>query len=213
MNRLVRSVSLRRQGSVTHGDDGVTLVETIVAISLIGIIMSALITFFIGGVQATNGYRLRQQASVLADQAVERVNALKPAAINSGRDPVTEAVVWSKATSLGLSTSDTLESPDATALSGAGATAALPTSPVQQTLDGHVYYVWYVVGKCFQKVASSGTAATCTSVIPTGTYVTNYRVLISVDFPQAGSVCTSGSCRFVTSTIVNAGIDTTFNNS
>jgi type II secretory pathway pseudopilin PulG len=73
-HRQRRSVGFYRR----YGDNGFVLLETLVAISLISVVMAAFTTFFVNTVAFTSQQRATQIATLIANSAVEMVRAAPP---------------------------------------------------------------------------------------------------------------------------------------
>src|ERR1700709_1346692 len=80
-----RRINARMRRRV-RSDDGFVLLETLVAISLISVVMAAFTTFFINSVANTNQQRAAQAATQLADSAVDLIRSLPASDVTSGHD-------------------------------------------------------------------------------------------------------------------------------
>lgn len=197
----------RPPGAPPRDESGFTLVEVIVSIVLIGIVMTSLVTFFVSSVTAVNNLASRQLGAQLADDASERVRALKSTQLVTGRDHQSVDAQWDSAVpAVAGYLSGTTRVWDGTAAYPSGATATLPTSPTQAIVVGGLTYWqnWYV-GTCWQPKVSSG-EVTCAA---TGT-VRFFRVVVAVTWQDKH--CAASTCAYVTSTLVNsASTDPVFN--
>ena len=185
------------------------MVEMIVALVIIGIIMTALGSFFVSTVSATSRQGSSQAAVQLADDAIERVRAMDPTAIATGRDQTSSTTQWN-APVTGVAAYETGMSMayDPNVTSG-GATATLPTVGSPVTVNGLTYKQNWYIGKCWQPWLSGGS---CTVVAnPTSnTYASFYRVVVAITWSD--SICTSSACVFIATTLVsNALNDPQFN--
>ena len=174
-------------------DDGFGLVEAIVSIMLISIVLAALTTFFVSSMRVIRVQGGRQTAVQLATEAVERVRALEPATLVSGRDQQSVDAQFASPVA-GVDLHDTQKVHDAHAASGAGASATLPTTYRTVTLDGVAYKQYWYLGKCWQP--KGGGACTATSG-----YAALYRVIVAVTWTEAA--CTGG-CVYLTSTLISS---------
>lgn len=203
----------RRRLAVT-GEDGFILMESIIAISLITIIMGALTVFFTSTIQTSNHLRFDQSAAQLADSAVEQVRAIDATSITSGRDSASVTTQNSAAPALVRTSWLPTMSPvsDASAPAGAGATpcpstagcALLPTVPLAKSVGTRTFNVNYYVGACYRP--NVGSAATCAATNVSG-YLPYLRVVVAVTW--ADSSC--AQCLYITSTLANASADPLFN--
>ncbi|MEU8662571.1 Ig domain-containing protein, partial [Actinoplanes philippinensis] len=93
---------------------------------------------------------------------------------------------------------------DGDAADGAGATAKLPTTPLEQTLNGLIYRQHFYIGGC---VRPSATASECVSASAAATagksaVIPFYRVIVAVTWP--GRLCPAGTCSYVTSSLIGS---------
>ena len=75
-------------------DGGLSLIEVLVSLILIGIAMTAFTTFFVGMISATNGQSTRQAAVQVLDGSIEQLRALKGSAVVTGRDQQSTKAQW-----------------------------------------------------------------------------------------------------------------------
>src|ERR1700744_5102934 len=116
------------------------MVEMIVALVIIGIVMTALGSFFVTTVSATARQGTSQSAVQLADDGIEQVRALKGASAVNGRDCASSTTQWgSPVTGVAAYETDMTMACDSSAANGAGATATLPTTGKQATVNGLTY--------------------------------------------------------------------------
>ena len=94
--RLDARLSRRGQGDPARSggrrEDGFVLLETLVAISLISVIMAAFTTFFVNSVANVNQQRSTQTATMLADSAVDLMRSLPPSDLVVGNTPSSQTV-------------------------------------------------------------------------------------------------------------------------
>jgi prepilin-type N-terminal cleavage/methylation domain-containing protein len=180
-------------------DAGVTLVEVLIAIMLIGIVMSALATFFVTTLSVTNLQSARQWAAQLAGNATERVRALKGSAVADGRVKCAATTPCAIPVS-GVDLGDMQEwdYPD-------GTPAALPIGSTPAVVNGISYGQNWYVGKCWQAVSGGDCDST-----PAAGDVEFYRVIAAMTWPDRH--CKGSVCSYVTSTLVSdAAGDPIFN--
>jgi prepilin-type N-terminal cleavage/methylation domain-containing protein len=192
---------------VGAGDDaGFSLVETIVAIALIGIVMTSMSAFLVTSVSVTSQQSGRKGAIQIADDATELVRALKGSALLTGRDSASVDTQWALGTanpviSSYLSTMD--KAWDTTASGGSGATAPLPTTEKSVTLNAVAYGQHWYVGRCWQPTAGGDCVATAGDV-------GFFRVVVAVTWSEKH--CPASACSYVTTTLVSsAASDPVFN--
>jgi type II secretory pathway pseudopilin PulG len=184
------------------------MVETIVAIAVIMVVMGSLTGYFVSTTRINHLQGERQIAVQLADDAMERVRALKAGALLTGRDKESVENQWGDPTKVGavsrmLAEEHTRMEFDGNAAPGAGATAALPTSPRTVTLSGISYRQHFYIGICERP---GQVAAECVAA-PSGTAgsIPFYRVIVAVTWPNAR--CTDGLCSYVSSSLITRKSD------
>jgi hypothetical protein len=185
-------------------DSGFTLVETVVAIMVVMVVTASLTGLFITTSRIAHLHGDRQIAIQLADDAMERVHALKVAAVLSGRDQKSVRAQWDApldAVSVMLDDSVTDIVYDDGAADGAGAAAKLPTTPLEQTLNGLTYQQHFYIGSC---VRPNATASECVASARAGktTAIPFYRVIVAVTWP--GGLCPENSCTYVSSSLIGS---------
>lgn len=207
----------RRTGRVRRDDGGFLLIESMVAIAVVTIVMTALAVLLISVNSATTRQRNAQTASRLAVSALDRARAVGAAGAVSGRDATSSNTQLTttpatpdfpaNAPSVKPWLATMTPAVDSTAHDGDGAGAAVPTVAVHQTFDGSTFSVSYFVGYCWR--ATSGDAGDCGST-ESGTDPIQYvRVVVAVAWP--GSSCGSIGCDFVAATLLNGSGDPVFN--
>ncbi|MET0495480.1 MAG: putative Ig domain-containing protein [Actinoplanes sp.] len=196
------------------GDGGFTLVEVLVSIAVIVTVMAAVAPFLTESLMVSNQQRGRQVAIQVANDALERVRALDPSSLLTGRgEPETERQ-WSEAPG---DVQDYLQAmrpasdPMLPATSTSGRTAPLPTMPYAITVNGVVYEQQWYVGLCGQAKALARPdpgeldLGDCT---PAATAVPFFRVVVTVTWQHRA--CTDERCLYVASTLVSKGTDPVF---
>jgi len=194
-------------------DDGFTLIEVVVALSLMSVVMLATLGVFIGTMKSSSLDQRRQGAVQAADQAMEQVRAVTPtfdasglSQLVAGRTSTAVAAQWSSVGTL-VDTSQTNQAydPNATAQSTPviPLTQAPPTGPV---IAGQPYTVNTLIGTCYLT-----TASVCNAANATGSQEM-FRVIVLVTWaPGAGVHCANGQCAYSVSTLIDPGTDPTFN--
>ena len=118
----------RRAERVVRSEEGFTIIEMVVAISLLAIVLPVFAWTFRDTTSAASSARLREVAGTVADSALDNARAVVPA------------------TTL-LAAGTVVTSPPAPVdLTSTVAPVALP--PQQTTLNGHVYSATTYVGEC-----------------------------------------------------------------
>ncbi|MDQ6851865.1 MAG: putative Ig domain-containing protein, partial [Actinomycetota bacterium] len=197
------------------GDGGFILLESVIAISVITVIMSAVGAEFVNGLISTSQQRTQQVAVQVADSAVEQIRALHASDLIVGRDSasVTNQLSVAQSSTAWASVQPWLSkmdpAVDASAAAGSGATAALPTSAVPQKPANVSYAVNNYLGWC--AVAAGTTDCVAPSAItgfPAPAVTKFIRAVVAVTW--SSSRCGSNACTYVTSTLVSADSDPTF---
>jgi type II secretory pathway pseudopilin PulG len=188
-------------------DDGFVLIESIVTISLITVVMTALASFFLNGIASTNHQRAQQTAAQVANSAVETVRGLHASDLLTGHDTSSVSSQFSAApASVQPWLASMNAAADTSAAAGSGATAAIPTGAVTQTLNNVAYQVNDYLGWCGVPTDGSGTDCTSAAVSIGIKYL---RAVVAVTWPDAR--CPASTCAYVTSTLLSAADDPTFN--
>ena len=165
------------------GDDrGFILLESIIAISLVTIIMGALGAEYVTDLLTTSHQRAEKVAVQLADTAVEGLRALHPSDLLTGRDRtsvVTErnALTAIPAVSSWIASSSGVLAYDLSASSG-GSSATVPTTAVTQTPGTTPFSVW--------EYLDCNTTATSGSCLSTSSGVNFIRATVAVVLDPAG---------------------------
>jgi prepilin-type N-terminal cleavage/methylation domain-containing protein len=187
------------RGRAAKRDDGVSLIEVLVAIAVVGIVMTAVASFFIRTVAATGQQRGKQIATHIADSAMERVRALKGSSVADGRQ-ASDATPATPTPIVALPpATEWYNKPPATG------GALLPVDPETVTVAGLNYQRYWYVGRCRMPVVVLLGGTDCSLTPPASTSVPMFRVVVAVTWKDKG--CTGGNCKFVTSTLVSAEAD------
>jgi Tfp pilus assembly protein PilV len=187
------------------GDDGFVLLESVVAISLITVIMTAMATFFIGAVDSTNQQRSRQIAAQIANSSVETIRGLPASDLLTGHDTTSVAAQYAAASSTVQPWLTSMsQASDPLAPVGSGATAAIPTVAVVQTVNNIAYGIQSYLGTC--GLTSSG--GDCT-IAGEATGIKYLRAVVAVTWED--NLCPSDTCTYLTATLLNQDDDPTFN--
>ncbi|MEV8505165.1 putative Ig domain-containing protein [Actinoplanes sp. NPDC051475] len=194
------------------GDEGLSLLEVMMSIFVIGTVMAAVAPFLVTSMALSNRQRSDQAAVQVANGGIERVRALKAQSLAVGRDMATATAQWTTAPKQVADLLDhTLMVTDPKAGPDDGPKAPLPTDAVEVTINNTVYEQEWYVGNCWQaKVAPTpaptGTP-TATPCDKTDTGVPFFRVVVSVKWKHAAC---PNDCIYVASTLVSRATDPTF---
>lgn len=207
MSCVVRRCRLPRRAV---GDQGFTLVETLVGILMLGIVMSALTAFFITALHDTAQSDARNVAQTLADAALGQVSTATPselAACTANTSYWSAPAPGAAPYLANLATPPPVPSPSVPCTSSLG--QLFSGTGESQTVSGQAYRLTGYLGTCFQPVGTTSTSAQCSTASGTG-YVPNYRVVIAVSWSR-GADCGASGCSYVTSTAANTCPDPLFN--
>jgi prepilin-type N-terminal cleavage/methylation domain-containing protein len=207
-------------------EKGFTLMEVVISLSLLAIIASAALYFFIGGTRAVTHQQRSHGAVALANDAMEEAFSWVPTASTTGTSGLvvgrTQAEVlaaWGLAATANVSgVADTFPAWD---------TATLP-APIDGTGDdvidltssatesGSVYQVTTLIGTCYR---SEGTADDpCDNTVgdeagtPVGGFVRLMRVIVTVAWPDTVGSCGGTSCSYEISALIDPNSDVEWNN-
>jgi prepilin-type N-terminal cleavage/methylation domain-containing protein len=189
-------------------DDGFTLVETVVALGLIGVVMAALVSFFVQSTAVRRKQADMQGAAQAAMAAMERVSLLTGRSVLQGRSDAAVAAQWAAPAPGVGAYLDPAKTDRAWDESGAPE-AALPTVPQPVTVGGQPsrYRQSFYVGRCWQPLR----AGECV-VVPEAdraARIPMYRVVVAVTWNSKD--CAASLCSYVTAVLIGANAaDPTF---
>jgi prepilin-type N-terminal cleavage/methylation domain-containing protein len=198
-------------------DAGFSLVETLTSIAIIGVVMTALTTFFVSSTTTLNKQRGMQTAVRIAHSGVDLVKSLPGSTIVAGRSAksVNEQFRQLKAGEIpglvpnlikGVDVLGLLETmqPAADAQMNPLADSPNPVLPIKadpETFNNATFNRYYFVGSC--QLPLGGTV--CSLLSPPGTLLNFYRVVVAVTWhDDRGCASTGGVCSYVTQTLVSA---------
>lgn len=202
-------------------ESGMTLIEVVVAISLIGIISAAAIGLSITSQKGTSVQQRQELAVTIASEAMEAANAQSSATnpttgmsyLYQGRTEAQVEAAWTA--NLGVSGL-------AATYMGWDTAAVVPpvqTLPISNLVvrNGTEYTVYTLLGTCYMPTTSAG--GDCTKVagsdtappstVPADRAALN-RVIVVVRW-TAGSGCATSGCSYQATTLVDAHSDLLWN--
>ena len=214
----------------TPSDAGFSLVETLTSIAIIGIVMTALTTFFVRTTTTLNTQRGLQTAVRLAHDGVDLVKSLPGATIVAGRgglDAKQQLDALKAGTIPGLrlpslrNLLDTMTpafDADLGPLAKSAPAPALPIEPKVDTVNNTAFKQYWFVGSCNMPLGNLSILkpeqlGVCSLVSLPGILVPFYRVIVAVTWNNdRGCASTGGVCHYVTQTLVSAAAtDPVFN--
>jgi prepilin-type N-terminal cleavage/methylation domain-containing protein len=193
-------------------DRGFSLVETLASIAIMGVVMTALTTFFVSTSNTVNKERGLQMAVRLAHDGLELVRSLPGSSIVVGRSSkdVLNQLKTDTIPGLDLTQLLTTMTPavditlDATASS---LNPVLPVLPEPLTVNDALFKRHWFVGTCVMALGG----ADCGLSTPSANPLPFYRVVVAVTW-QNSRACAGGECSYVTQTLVSAAsADPVFN--
>ncbi|HUB68854.1 MAG TPA: prepilin-type N-terminal cleavage/methylation domain-containing protein [Acidimicrobiales bacterium] len=213
--RIARVVEKLRERSANRPDGGFTLIEVVIAISLLVIMLIPVADAYITSISASEDAHTREVASMLADTALDQARAIDAtknggSGLLKGRLSAAVSAEWASPAA-GLSTTSGILADTTLAYDSdtGDTTAVLPTSPVTESVGGQTFQVYYYVGTCTEPSYNSGgsTSNTCTS--SAGNYQM-YRVIVDVTWNAPRGGCGSAGCYYITSTLISGTSDPGF---
>lgn len=192
------------------GDEGFSVVETLVALAVLAITMAASGPFFINSLASVNKQRTKQAAIQLANTAMEQVRGLKGTALLSGRSvKATQAQFDAAPASVKpyLATMEVVGDPVIKDVdSTVGADAPISTAEQKVTVEGTTYRQNIYVGNCEVYLTTTNTEC----VYPKGTaapadttkILQFFRVVVLVTWPDNTCSTTPGVCSYIATTLV-----------
>lgn len=196
------------RSSRAAAEDGLSLIEVLVAIVVISVVAVGSATLCITGLAAAATQERRQIAVTIASSTMETISGTQVSALFTSRAKTAVQAGWT-ANSTVPGVSQTYPVWDAT--SGTPAIAVGPTTVAQA---GTNFTVQTVLGYCFQPLAGgdcTAPGATATSTLPTvpTTAMKLIRAIVIVKW-TAGRSCPA-SCSYVSSTLIDPSADLNWN--
>ncbi|MCL3862849.1 Ig-like domain-containing protein [Actinotalea sp. K2] len=210
-------------------DSGLTLIEVIVSLVLLGIVATAALYFFIQGTQTTSHLQRSQNAVAVANEAMERAYAVNPmtaggstiSGLAVGRRQVDVEAAWSALAALnidGLDETYPLWDPDTGLTTSDNATVPLV---VTRAHSGQQYTVTTLVGVCYRPSNVVSTDQVCSKLpgvpsalaedaTPPG-MLRMLRVTTVVTWPSTSGQCAGDQCSYHLSGLVDRSSDLKWN--
>ena len=227
MKRINRLMSNMPIPYARVADSGMSLIEVIVAISIMGIVATSAILLAISSVASTTTQQRRQVAVAVASNAMETVtaytlalnNATGESRIYDGRLQGKVSAAWTASTgSPGVGTTYPRWDTSATVTSRPVIsidTANPVNDPTPKTvLNGTEYRVRTLIGACYQPNSGGVCALLSGQSVPPTTEPAGYskliRVMVIVSW-TAGDGCAAGACTYQTTTLLDPHQDLKWN--
>jgi len=187
-------------------DGGFTLVETIVALGIVGTVMAALAGFFVRSSTTQHHQADTQVAAQLAAGSMDYVSQLPGDNVLLGRTQAGVQGEWQAPAAAGyLNGASTQPAWQDPSLPASPAVQGLPTAPetIQLTSDSTPYQRWWYVGLCWQR--TTGGDCTVVSTVLQAGYVPMYRVVVVITWNAPD--CGTGKCQYVASMLTESTLD------
>jgi prepilin-type N-terminal cleavage/methylation domain-containing protein len=222
--------SARRAASA---DEGFTLIEVMMSLTLIAITMAALGPFFTNSLQSVTKQRGTQSAVDLANSAMEQVRALRGSSLVAGRGENRVRAQWAAAPAVLKPYFDTMKGMPAVGNTAAGVgllwddptftattlgdDAPVSTATQSMAVDSLTFSRTIYAGACDRVLTATSTGTTMGSCVdPSTVTVTDptkdlkfFRVVVLVVWSEKGCTAT-GTCTYVASTLVSRAAEPTF---
>jgi hypothetical protein len=211
------------------GDEGTTLVETLMSLALVMTAMAAMGTYFVNSVLVVSGQRTAQTAAQVANTAIEQIRGLRgnSLAANHGKDRVTQQ--WAAAPAVvGPYLTDMDPAYDGFAALTLGDDSAVSTATQSVRSDGTTFSRTIYVGECYlytglpantANAYSNDVSNNCQPRALPGDQLLGkfrdgprelqfYRAVVLLTWTGHG--CAGETCNYVVSTLVSREAEPTF---
>jgi prepilin-type N-terminal cleavage/methylation domain-containing protein len=206
-----RGSEMRSEHGRRHGDEGFTLVEMLVALTVLSVTMTGLGTFFVNSSVAVAQQRDQRNAAVLASNVLEQIRALEEAALLDGRGQQKVDQQFSEARVGPFKDKlkpyfDNMKAEGIAGTTG-GENAALPTARKTSGVSGTTFGQTVFVGPCEVYVVLNDN---CVRPLEVGdpkrptdetTILQYFRVVVLIDWQNKG--CTANICGHIASTLIS----------
>ncbi len=203
------------RAATAGGDEGFTLVETLVSVAIIAVVMLGVGAAFIATASGTDAAGSRQVAARVATDGLDLVHALGVNGVTTGRGLTSTQTQWTGRPSAVSTLFGTLSMAyDATATADSGkvactaavttSCAALPTTPTAVPVDGVVYNQSFYIASCFLNSAQTCLGGAIAGTVPMD------DVVVAVTWKS--KACAKNTCSYAVSTLMaDTTVDPQFN--
>ncbi|WP_170207817.1 Ig-like domain-containing protein [Rarobacter incanus] len=195
-------------------DAGMSLIEVIVALTLIGMVATAAAMFFISGLTTTKKLQSDQVAATVANQALDAARAVSPQPAKTGdlsgilrgraKSDVEAAFAANAADSSDLVKTDVWDPAGLAGTSDDWVPLNYTTNVANTTYD-----VTTLIGGCYRSATASTSAQQCLTSRTVATDVLIYRVRAVVKWTGKG--CTDQTCTYRATTLIDPSQDVFWN--
>lgn len=184
-------------------DEGFTLVETIVALGIVGTVMASLAAFFVRSATVQHEQADTQVAAQIAASSMDYVSQLPGDNVLLGRMQAAVQAEWQAPAAYDY-LSRTQQAWQDPSLPASPGVQGLPTAPetIQLTGDATPYQRWWYVGNCWQ--ARTGGDCTVVSAALQSSYVEMYRIVVVITWPSPN--CAGSQCQYVSAMLTESDL-------
>jgi prepilin-type N-terminal cleavage/methylation domain-containing protein len=196
-------MSRRRVGPA---DEGFTLLETMVALGIVGIVMASLSMFFLRSATVQRQQADMQVAAQIAGSSMDYVSQLPGDNVLLGRMQTAVQAEWkAPGVSTYLDSTRTELAWQDPSLPTSSSVQGLPTTPetIRMTGNATSYQRWWYVGSCWQ--AKTGGDCVVVSSSLRSQYVQMYRIVAAITW--SSSDCTSNQCQYLATMLTESTLD------
>lgn len=203
------------------GDEGATLVETLVSLALIMTAMGAMGTYLVNGVLAVSAQRTSQTAAQVGNTAIEQIRGLRANSLATGHGKDRVAQQWAAApAAVQPYLADMDQAYDSLAGASDGNDAAISTATMTVKSDNTTFARTIYIGECYVYTGLSAdisnncgpraqsSDATLGKFVGTTRELQFYRAVVLLSWP--GRSCPGGTCTSIVSTLVSRQAEPTF---
>lgn len=210
--------ALRARLILVNNDQGMSLIEVVVAIVILGTLTATSLGVFLSTLGASTNQQRRQVAITVASETMESVTAWNVAKnsttgvsnLYTGRSKTAVQSQWTANSSVG-GVPQTYATWDPTATG-----SSVPGLPLTRTVSrsNTTYTATTFIGTCYQPLAGGDcvklTGQPLAPVITPSGYSQLTRIIVVVSW-TAGEYCASGGCTYATATLVDTNTDLEWN--
>ncbi|MFF5081831.1 putative Ig domain-containing protein [Actinoplanes sp. NPDC000266] len=196
------------------GDEGFSIIEMLVALTILSITLLASTPFFVTSLQSVNRQRTKQAAIELANTSMEQVRGLKGSSLLTGHGQQAGEAQFAAAPAVVkpyLTTMQVGHDEDSAVATTDGADAPLSTAAQVTTVEGTTFTRMIYVGACEIYLTGAGDCVYPGSgnrPSDTTKILKFFRAVVLVSWPD--NSCTANTCQYVASTLVSRAPEPNF---
>ena len=199
-------------------DEGFSLIEVIVALTLLMIVMLSTAGFFVQSLKTSAGQSQQQEAAFLANQQLEYTRSVPAKALLYGRSQAQVTVATSSPGATNLTqdvTSGFNYDGWQNGIPSGQTSQIVPIVMPPQTVGGTIYTVTTFIDRCYVVFGANQRCLATPSTNPDGSPAAwLFRISVDVSWRLSGGracAAASNTCQFVASTLRDPGDDPCFN--